>query len=167
MLRKLSSRLYAVVLCSLLTGCLPYPHTITTFPRITGKLIQGEQPQKDVVVFYTDHSKKDPCTEGVQAGVTDSQGIFKIKPARESRVFKGVAHTLRVWSLCFKTKGGEQLRWLGSSYGPESAPERLRIVCDRNYLKETYESYFEPTVLRGQRLCRYQKQSAYTTNSGF
>lgn len=126
------------VLCLLLLqSCIPYPHSVRTFPEISGVYLNYGRPVDNARIGYTESKTGDACDPAGQSVTTDQEGKFNIPAGFEYKNFAtiGMVHILNRWKLCFQDKSGKKISWEDSEYGPEEAPEKLLINCDTS-LKE-------------------------------
>ena len=133
----------------LLSGCIPYPHSVSLGPKISGVLVDNGEPVANTRIVYVVGQAYDDvdCTGKTISTITDDRGFFQFSAPKDFRFVFVMGDEVFNWSLCAEVSKDKILLWQNSQFG----------VADGSYVVECdLRSEFAPTRigLDGKSRCK-------------
>ncbi len=124
-------------LAAALTGCVPFPHTVTLSPALSGVVETAGQPLKDVGVFLASGPQDRPCDTVLQAVKTDETGAFTLPRRSQLRILYAplvAPLTVTEFTVCLSTARGPVVGYRGFAF--HSRDNTFALHCDLERLAQ-------------------------------
>ena len=125
--------IFLAVICTLLTACIPLPHTYQDLPAVRGVVTESDRPVSGVRLHLADITRTNPCEKGEQSTVTDASGAFTIAGRRRVALFASIlpGHGTDTWAIALFANDqplGYVRPW-NYRAGPRYAPREVELQC--------------------------------------
>ena len=122
----------ALLLLLLVSGCVPFPHTVEIGPEFLGNLRNDGEPVVGATILYQVRKIPDDvdCGPSALSTVTDDFGNFSFVTPKDFRLIVLPGDEVFGWSLCAMYLGDRHLLWRHADFGAVDGP--FEISCDLN-----------------------------------
>lgn len=141
-------------------GCVPYPHTVTLSPEISGRVELDGKPSDGVGVFLAAGPDNAPCDTAIQSVSTDSAGSFAFARRSQLRFLYAplvAPVSVSLFTVCLRTERGTLVGYRGVTPSND-AKGSVMLHCDPS--RPAQERGFDG--LRRERACRDSHEHAAT-----
>jgi len=142
-------------------GCVPFPHTVTLSPPISGTVVAQGQPVEGATVLLGTGAGNRPCEHIIQSVTTQVDGAFLIEGRTELRfLYAPLVAPLSVsgFTVCVSVKGEAVMGHQG--FVLQSRSDKVVLRCNIDHRKP----YLGPDGYRGEAVCAMVEPEKSTPN---